>query len=178
MKSKEVQKQRRQKWNVFVQDAAVQVGVTSIALSAIEQEARQYLSSVLLSITCALCKWRKNSANLGPLLRSSSYDGWEQEGIARWWKGRLDNQTQSSSCRPSYSQYLLFKFPVWTGTLCTGECDAGKLGSPGVQHEAHSQPHQAQARTQRVWHKDNLAPNVEVMSRVLSVLLFSGLDEL
>lgn len=154
VESKELQRQRRQKWNGFAQDAAVQVGVTSIVLAAIEWEARQCLSSVLLSVTCMLCKGRNNSARLGPLFRSSSYDGWEQGGVARWWKGRLDNQKEGSCCCPSYSQYLPFKFPVQSGTECSGGCDAGKLKSPGVQHQAHSQPHQAQAHTQRVWHTD------------------------
>ena len=158
VKNKELQRQRRQKWNDFAQDTAVEVDVTSIALSAIEWEARQCLSSILLSVTCMCCNWRKK--HLGPLLRSASYDGWQQEGVARWWKGRLHNQKVGSWCFPSYSQYLPFKFPIQPGTECTGGCDAGKLKSPGAQLWAHSQPYRAQAHTQGVWHKDELAPTL------------------
>lgn len=116
VKGKGLHRERRQKLNVFAQDAAVQVGVTSIASSAIEWEARQRLSSLLLYVTCTLCKWRRNSAYLESFLKSSSYDGWEQEEVARWWKGRLNNQKEGSCYCPSYSQYLPFKFPIQPGT--------------------------------------------------------------
>lgn len=45
---------------------------------------------------------------------------------------------------------IRLKFLIWPGTE-----RSGKLKSPGVQHQAHSQPHQAQAQahTQRVWNK-------------------------